>query len=320
MKVSLLRGLVALGTIGVACSVVNAPDAPKEDDDGAGAGPATGAGGVGGGDACSGSLIECGGQCVDTQTSLAHCGDCHSPCDAGETCVLGSCTTGCAPPLIACGASCVDPATDPAHCGGCDTPCDANQVCAGSDCVPCVAPTEPCDNVCVDTTSDEAHCGGCGVACDPGEICAAGNCVLCGDGILQPGEEVDPPPGPSANVPVNPVTCRYDFSAITQLYCAGTCGNWGGGNDCDQGDADAFCKLKMDNPNSTATTFSATATAAAPGICCPPPTVGPGGLGCTDLGVLSSRGVLINVGIDEVNMSASHGGGTVVTNVVCTNP
>lgn len=150
--------------------------------------------------------------------------------------------------------------------------------------------------------------------------CIGGICSQCGDNVLQPTEEKDPPQSTSTTVPLDAQTCRYDFSAVTQLYCAGTCGNWGGGNDCQQADADVLCKLKMDNPNSTALTFQVAGTAAAPGICCPPPTIPPGGLGCVSLGVLTSRGVALNISVHDGNMASSHGGGTVVTNVTCTDP
>jgi hypothetical protein len=166
-------------------------------------------------------------------------------------------------------------------------------------------------------------------ACSNGDGCCPNGCTinndddcqLCGNTTLEVGEELDPPPGPSTAVPLDTISCRYDFSAITQWYCNGTCGNWGGSaSGCDQGDADVFCKLKMDNPNSTATTFGTGTAAAAPGVCCPPPTAQPGGLGCVSLGVLTSRGVALNVGVHDTSLSGTHGGGTVIMNLVCTNP
>jgi hypothetical protein len=147
------------------------------------------------------------------------------------------------------------------------------------------------------------------------------NCQLCGNMMLEVTEEQDPPPGPSMAVPLDPQTCRFDFANINQWYCNGSCGNWGGSNqNCEQGDADAFCKLKMDNPLSTATSFQVATAFAAPGVCCPPPTVAPGGLGCVSLGVLSSRGVLINVSVHETSVVSTHGAGSVITNLVCTDP
>jgi cysteine-rich repeat protein len=162
---------------------------------------------------------------------------------------------------------------------------------------------------------------------EPGEECDDGNttegdgcsnsCTLprCGNGALDPGEELDPPPGPSQVVPVNDQTCRFDFSAITQLYCNGSCGTWGSSEGgCQQGDADAFCKLKTGNPSSSATSFVVGVASAAPGICCP--TIS--GLGCTELGVLTDRGVLERVSVHETDLLSTHGPGAVITDVVCT--
>jgi len=77
------------------------------------------------------------------------------------------------------------------------------------------------------------HCGDNYVAKDQGERC---------DGI----------------VPLDGVTCKsncfYDFSKITQMYCAGTC-SWGGVSGCDQADADIFCKLKLGTATAKATSF-----------------------------------------------------------------
>jgi len=163
---------------------------------------------------------------------------------------------------------------------------------------------------------------------DPGEQCDDGNlvngdgcsstCTLfqCGNGVLEPGEERDPPVSPSQVVPVDDLTCRFDFSAIPQLYCNGTCGTWGGspGDGCGQSDADAFCKLKTGNPNSTAASFTIGVASAAPGICCPSEF----GLGCTELGVFANRGVLERVSVHETSLVSTHGTGNVINSVVCT--
>jgi hypothetical protein len=142
----------------------------------------------------------------------------------------------------------------------------------------------------------------------------------CGDGKLNAAarEEVDPPLGPSMRVPLNDVTCRYDFALITQLYCSGTCGAWGGGDGCQQQDADALCKLKTGNPNSIASSFQAGLVAASPGICCP--NEDPAEYGCTVIGKLLNRGVTLDIYIDETSLADSHPGGQVVRNVTCTNP
>lgn len=192
-------------------------------------------------------------------------------------------------------------------------------------------PGEECDD---GNTSDGDGCTstctlprcGNGVV-EPGEQCDDGNTTdgdgctstctlpLCGNGVLDPGEELDPPSSPSRVVPVSDQTCRFDFSTITQLYCNGGCGTWGDGEfGCQQSDADAFCKLKTGNPNSTASSFVVGVASAAPGICCP--TIS--GLGCTELGVFTDRGVQERVSVHETSLLSTHGPGAVISSVVCT--
>lgn len=43
------------------------------------------------GPACESELTECGGDCVDTQTDLAHCGSCDNACAATDVCREGAC-------------------------------------------------------------------------------------------------------------------------------------------------------------------------------------------------------------------------------------
>jgi hypothetical protein len=84
--------------------------------------------------------------------------------------------------------------------------------------------------------------------------------------------------------------------------------------DCQQSDADAFCKLKTGSPTSTAISFQIQPTLPAPGICCSSEVVP----GCVPLGNFADRGVPLVVSVDDHNLLASHHGGEVVTNVVCT--
>ncbi|MEO7730191.1 MAG: hypothetical protein ABIY55_04405 [Kofleriaceae bacterium] len=236
-------------------------------------------------------------------------------------------------------AVCGDGQPDPGE--GCD---DGNMV-DGDECeTNCTRPVcgnsirdvgESCDgggNATATCNADctVAMCGDGKLNLAAGELCDGGGAATatcdadctaprCGDGELNTaaGEEVDSPTSPSTVVPVNPQTCRFDFSAITQLFCAGTCGAWGGGNNCQQQDADALCKLRTGNPSSVATTFALAQALAAPGICCPtavPIT------GCIALGTFTDRGVTLPISVDESDLKASHGPGQVVTNVVCTDP
>ncbi len=137
-------------------------------------------------------------------------------------------------------------------------------------------------------------------------------CSSCGDGVLDPDEEYEPPPGPFTNLLVDSQTCRWDFSNVSQLYCNGSC-TWAGGSGCDQADADLFCQLIMDNENSTATSYSTPTALPEPGIPCHQTSYG-----TTVSGV--DRGVGVTVTWQDSSILANHGPGTVITNPVCTNP
>jgi hypothetical protein len=133
----------------------------------------------------------------------------------------------------------------------------------------------------------------------------------CGDGILQPGEEVDPPVSPFTHLHINPETCRWDFSEVEQLYCYGMC-SWDGPFGCDDADADVLCRLIMDNPDSEALSYAVIAPLSEPGF--------PGvycGYGTT---IATDRGVP-DVSWMDASVAAHHGGGgTVVAFPDCTNP
>ncbi len=295
------------------------------------------------GDSVRNGEESCDDGAIDTSTcdrdcTTRVCGDGLANAAANEACDQGgntaTCDVDCT--LPECGDGLANEAADEAcdqggNTASCDVDCTFP---ACGDGLVNAAADEECDQGGNTATCDVdctlARCGdgfrnpAAGEQCDtggPSGTCSA-DCrqIGCGDGDVDPGEERDPPPGPSSSVPVDDLTCRYDFSAISQLYCTGTCGNWGGGNDCQQADADALCKLKMDNPSSTASSFTVGPTQAAPGICCPPPVLTPGDGGCVALGVLSDRGVSLPISVHDTNLQGSHGGGTVVTAVTCTDP
>lgn len=127
---------------------------------------------------CGAGTTECDGRCVDTSLDPAHCGACGQRCEAGASCVDGTCVAACPGELVDCDGACRDTATDPLHCGGCDAPCGAGELCAGGSCVlSCPEGQEACDGGCHDLDRSPFHCGGCGVACADGEICEEGSCV-----------------------------------------------------------------------------------------------------------------------------------------------
>ena len=131
----------------------------------------------------------------------------------------------------------------------------------------------------------------------------------CGDGVLDEGEEQDPPESIFSTVDVDDLTCRWDFSEVEQLYCNGGC-SWAGDLSCDDADADIFCKLRTGNPLSEASSYTVETALSAPGFPCPS--------GYTD--VYTDRGVTETVYYTDLDILATHGPGEVVTNPVCTDP
>jgi hypothetical protein len=131
----------------------------------------------------------------------------------------------------------------------------------------------------------------------------------CGDGVLDEGEEQDPPESIFSTVDVDDLTCRWDFSEVEQLYCNGGC-SWAGDLSCDDADADIFCKLRTGNPLSEASSYTVETALSAPGFPCPS--------GYTD--VYTDRGVSETVYYTDLDILATHGPGEVVTNPVCTDP
>ena len=162
----------------------------------------------------------------------------------------------------------------------------------------------------------------------PAQVCTVGNgtgtvttgnianvtvsCVTttCGNSVVTGTEERDPPPGPFSSAPVDALTCRYHFENVAQLYCSGAC-TWAGAQNCDQADADIFCKLKTGSATSTATAFTLGTALPLPGFSCPV------GLG-TNLGPMPTRGVSVNVYYQDTSILANHGPGQVITTVTCT--
>jgi hypothetical protein len=104
-----------------------------------------------------------------------------------------------------------------------------------------------------------------------------------------------------------------DLATIPQLYCAGTCGNWGGGDGCQQEDADALCRLRTGDPNATAQSFTIATALPEPGVCCSPYPMRING--CVDIG--AQPGIPFSVGVISWSLLDSHGPGSVVTDVVC---
>ena len=136
-----------------------------------------------GGSDCAGSLVLCGGSCVDLNSTEAHCGSCGNQCGDRAVCTSGTCE--CEGDDEMCGGDCVDTDSNAAHCGGCNNACGTGSMCQDGECTtPCTDPTqEVCDGVdnnC-DTIVDNGLSRDCSNPCGPGtETCNNGvweNCT-----------------------------------------------------------------------------------------------------------------------------------------------
>ncbi len=142
---------------------------------------------------CPDGSAACGGACVDTRSSLAHCGACGAACappGAVGACVMGRCL------VASCNAGradCNDQASD-----GCE----------------------------VDLNTSPANCGRCSNACflsDATGACAAGTCAV---GACNPGFgdcDADPSNGCETNLATSPTACGACGSTCTLAHATAGC-------------------------------------------------------------------------------------------------
>ena len=328
----------------------NTTEQPGTDSDGGSTGGDTG--GSSGGS--SGAVESSGGDSSSTGGPVGECGngivEGDEQCDDGNDDDLDECTHLCRPP--ACGDGIVQKGED-CDDGNQDNTDDCTNACFAAACGDGFVQTdEECDDgnqsnedACLNNC-DEAICGDGYIdanneVCDDGfndgnyDGCMPGCTKLgpyCGDKIIT---KVD------LNAPKSyeycdgsPVIqgvgctgdCLYDFSQVTQMFCAGTC-TWGGAAGCDQADADVFCRLRTGWAQSKATAFQLGAPTDLGGFPCADPKQ-PVKLDGVDprlfLGPLTEFGVNINVYYQVTKIKTSHGGSNTSTilgaSLKCTTP
>jgi hypothetical protein len=149
---------------------------------------------------CMAPQARCGMSCVDTSSSLEHCGGCNQPCSypgASATCAAGACMLGsCEPNRGNCDGNSsngceTDTNVSLAHCGACGRGCtvaNGTAACAAGTCsvAACNLGFENCnampsDGCEVRVTDSVAHCGRCGNACmfsNGTGACSGGVCAV----------------------------------------------------------------------------------------------------------------------------------------------
>lgn len=188
---------------------------------------------------CTGTQLNCGGTCVDVNTSAAHCGRCFNACNNTLVCAAGACE--CPSGSVNCQGECVNVTNNALNCGGCGRACAAGQVCNNSSCVAsnggpggtpgaCTTGQTECSGSCVNTQDNTSHCGGCGNACAVGQSCNTGVCG-CGGGLASCG-------GACVNTQTDSNNCGG-----CGVVCSGgrTCVAGGGGGSCQCPSGTSFC-------------------------------------------------------------------------------
>lgn len=131
----------------------------------------------------------CGSSCVDTDTSLAHCGDCGVGCDpaagtgtcAGGACRIASCDGGSGDCDGSTANGCETDLTTTADCGLCGRACGVATTCTGGSCTAC--------GECEPGAMGSESCGWCGTRSRTcGATCGWGGWSSCGgEGVCNPG-------------------------------------------------------------------------------------------------------------------------------------
>lgn len=142
---------------------------------------------------CTKPAVCCAGKCVDTRTSVNHCGLCGNACSAtngSAKCSAGQCSITCASGYGDCNRDVkdgceTDTTSDLAHCGKCRQVCEADNAstlcernfCAMGSCKPGFGDCDKLEgNGCeVNTAQSLNHCGACGKKCEVPE--GTGACV-----------------------------------------------------------------------------------------------------------------------------------------------
>jgi hypothetical protein len=156
---------------------------------------------------CGPGTVNCGGACIDPNTSNTNCGatgacgvgggSAGKACTGGTpVCSGGTCSATCGSSQVKCDGACVDPQTNAGYCGATlnsdctgqnrGVVCANGQVCSGGQCqITCQTGFVNCAGTCIDPLTNRTYCGA-SVQCgngDQGQTCDAG--YVCNNGACQ---------------------------------------------------------------------------------------------------------------------------------------
>ena len=171
--------------------------------------------------------VECGGVCVNTEESIAHCGGCDQACLGTEECVAGECRTLCSSGETDCDGTCLDLQTSASACGDCTTVCDADEACSAGECVAQCAPElRDCSGSCVDLMTNASHCGECDDFCVGNHVCVDGSCG-CAGALTSCGDDCVDLTSSSSHCGQCDDICPGNLTCVESV-----CGCFGGTTDC----------------------------------------------------------------------------------------
>jgi hypothetical protein len=114
---------------------------------------------------CPTGLLRCeaGGECLNLDNDLNHCGMCERSCASGQLCAGGECGIDCGAQTKCPGDLCADLNHDINHCGTCDKQCphpaaNGQPTCDGQCHIACDDTYRECSGQCY-RPNDPAHCG-----------------------------------------------------------------------------------------------------------------------------------------------------------------
>ncbi len=144
----------------------------------------------------------CGGDCMNLDKEVKHCGSCGNACTGpSPSCVSGQCQP-CSNGETLCGGKCVNLMKDKQNCGRCGNVLPDGFCFQGQHA--CFSGDQICGGHCTDVQHNNENCGSCGTRCTGTTTCKNGSCQAC----------------------ATPFDCQRCTENLN-LSCADVCAQWG---------------------------------------------------------------------------------------------